>query len=86
MQYLSSTDARNSFSKAVELAQKEPVIIQKQGKDVAVVVSSEHYARMRKAMQHDFLELRKRMTAEAAAKGLDQEKLEALLADETDDV
>jgi prevent-host-death family protein len=43
---MSATDAKNRFGEVLELARKEPVRIQKNGRDVAVVVSAEEYQRM----------------------------------------
>ena len=41
---IAATDARNKFGQVVKMAQAEPVHIQKNGRDVAVVLSPAHYA------------------------------------------
>jgi prevent-host-death family protein len=43
---VSATDAKNKFGKLLEMARKEPVRIQKNGRDVAVMVSAEDYRRL----------------------------------------
>lgn len=46
MSKISATDAKNKFGQMLEMAQSEPVRIQKNGRDVAVVVSPEQFAQM----------------------------------------
>ena len=43
MSQITATDAKNKFGQMLEMAQKEPVRIQKNGRDVAVVLSPEQY-------------------------------------------
>lgn len=49
MAEISATDAKNRFGQVLEMAQAGPVRIQKNGRDVAVVLSPEQYA----ALQRD---------------------------------
>ncbi|ODT80186.1 MAG: hypothetical protein ABS76_17205 [Pelagibacterium sp. SCN 64-44] len=44
MAEISATDAKNRFGQVLEMAQAGPVRIQKNGRDVAVVLSPEQYA------------------------------------------
>ena len=46
MSAISATDAKNRFGQVLEAAQAEPVHIQKNGRDVAIVVSPEEYRRL----------------------------------------
>lgn len=46
MAYITATDAKNRFGQMLEMARTEPVHIQKNGRDLAVVVSIEEYARL----------------------------------------
>jgi prevent-host-death family protein len=46
MAEISATDAKNKFGEVLEMARKEPVTIQKNGRAVAVLVSAEEYRRM----------------------------------------
>lgn len=43
---MSATDAKNKFGQVLELAQSEPVAIQKNGRDVAFVVSAQQFNRL----------------------------------------
>jgi prevent-host-death family protein len=46
---ISATDAKNRFGQVLEMARTEPVHVQKNGRDVAVVLSPEEYRRLRVA-------------------------------------
>lgn len=43
MAQMTATDAKNKFGQVLEMAQAEPVAIQKNGRDVAYIVSAEQY-------------------------------------------
>ncbi len=47
MAEISATDAKNKFGEVLEMVRKEPVLIQKNGREVAVVLSAEDYAELR---------------------------------------
>lgn len=47
MNYMSATDAKNRFGELLEAARKEPVHVQKNGRDVAVVMSPEEFERLK---------------------------------------
>ncbi|GLQ53397.1 type II toxin-antitoxin system Phd/YefM family antitoxin [Devosia nitrariae] len=49
MSTITATDAKNRFGQVLEEAQREPVRIQKSGRDVAVLVSAAEYQRLRDA-------------------------------------
>ncbi|UYN99764.1 MAG: type II toxin-antitoxin system Phd/YefM family antitoxin [Devosia sp.] len=44
MAIMSATDAKNKFGQMLEMAQAEPVRVQKNGRDVVVVLSAEQFA------------------------------------------
>lgn len=44
MAVITATDAKNKFGQMLEMAQAEPVRVQKNGRDVAVVLSPEDYS------------------------------------------
>ena len=46
MSTISATDAKNRFGELLELSRKAPVHVQKNGRDVAVVISPEEFARL----------------------------------------
>ena len=43
MANITATEAKNKFGQVLEMAQAEPVRIQKNGRDVAIVLSPEQY-------------------------------------------
>lgn len=49
MAAMSATDAKNKFGQVLEMAQAGPVRIQKNGRDVAVVLSAEQYSALQAA-------------------------------------
>lgn len=49
MAEISATEAKNKFGQVLEMAQAGPVRIQKNGRDVAVVLSAEQYAALQAA-------------------------------------
>lgn len=53
MAVMTATDAKNRFGQMLEMAQKEPVRIQKNGRDVGVVLSPEEYREIISAMASD---------------------------------
>ena len=46
MAEITATDAKNRFGQVLEMAQAEPVRIQKNGRDVAIMLSPEQYAQL----------------------------------------
>jgi prevent-host-death family protein len=48
MSSITATDAKNRFGQVLEMARTEPVHVQKNGRDVAVVISPEEFARLRR--------------------------------------
>lgn len=47
MRSMTATDAKNRFGQVLEMAQAEPVHIQKNGRDVGIVISPEEFARLK---------------------------------------
>jgi prevent-host-death family protein len=52
MSSISATDAKNRFGEVLEMARKEPVHIQKNGRDAGVLISPEEFQRYQAALQH----------------------------------
>lgn len=44
MAKMTATDAKNKFGQLLDMAQAEPVAIEKNGREVAYVISAEQYA------------------------------------------
>jgi prevent-host-death family protein len=51
MSTITATDAKNKFGQVLDEAQHEPVHVQKNGRDVAVVISAAEYQRLRAASE-----------------------------------
>ena len=49
MNTFSASDAKNRFGQLIDLAQAGPVRVQRQGRDVAIIMSPEEYRRMAEA-------------------------------------
>ena len=82
MTEMTALDAKNRFGRLIELAQRAPVTITKNGRPSVVVMSADAYERRRKAAARRLGEAMDRMAAEAKANGLDEAELEKLLADD----
>ena len=82
MRKVAATEAKNRLGAILDEAQREPIVIQKQDRDVAVILSMADFNRIRASNVDAFLEASKALAAEAKAKGLTAKKLASLLADE----
>ncbi len=80
MRYVSATDAKQRFAEVLDRAQKEPVTIRRQKRDVAVLVSAEEYARLTRSNIDAFNRFCDEVGDRAEARGLNEEKLNELLA------
>ena len=82
MKFVTATEAKNRLGAILDDAQREPVVIRRQERDVAVVLSMAQFERMRAGNVQAFLEARKKVADEAKAKGLTYKRLQELLADD----
>ena len=82
MKTVAATEAKNRLGAILDAAQREPIVIRRQNRDIAVVLSMADYDRLRAANVRAFLELRDEIAAEAAKAGLTHEKLAELLNDD----
>lgn len=53
MKSLSARDAKNRFGYLIDMARQEPVLIEKHGRPVVIVISTEEYERMRLNQKND---------------------------------
>lgn len=82
MQYISATEAKQRLAALLDAAQREPVTIRRQNRDVAVLLSPQEYERIRGLNLAELHSLIERVGREAAARGLTEEKLAEILADD----
>jgi prevent-host-death family protein len=80
MRTIDAAEAGASLDKVLEEAQRQPIVITRQGQDTAVVVSIADYERLRVGNVIDFLRLRDEVAMEAAANDLTPERLADLLS------
>ena len=82
MKVVAATEAKNRLGAILDEAQREPIIISRQDRNIAVVLSMAEFERLRAGNVQAFLEARKKVAEEAKAKGLTYKRLQELLADE----
>ena len=81
MRTISATEAKQAFGAALDAAQREPVVIRKQNRDVAVLLSAEEYAKLRGLRIAAFDALCDDIAAKAAARGLTGDSFDDLMRD-----
>jgi len=82
MRYVSATDAKQRLAALLDAAQREPVVIRRQNRDVAVVLSPQEYDRLRALNAAEFQRFCDRVAEAAAARGLTETRLAEILADD----
>lgn len=82
MRYVSASDAKQKLAAILDAAQREPVMIRRQKRDVAVVLSAQEYERVCARNREDFLRFADRVSQQARARGLTTKKLDEILTDE----
>jgi len=82
MPTVSATHAKQNFAAMIDLAQREPVRIQRHDREVAVMVSADEYERIRKMRIENLIRLTDEMGRYAESQGMTDEIFEQLMADE----
>ena len=83
MRYVSATDAKQRLAALLDAAQREPVVIRRQKRDVAVILSTQEYERLCALNADAFQRFCDRVAERAAAHGLTENKLAEILGDKT---
>lgn len=79
MRYVSASEAKQRLAAVLDAAQREPVTIRRQNREVAVVLSPLDYRRLTAANVAEFQRFCDRVSDAARARGLTEEKLDELL-------
>lgn len=79
MKAVSATDAKQRLAALLDAAQREPVLIRRQNRDVAVIMSAAEYERIRGNNNAELKRIMDRIGAQAAARGLTDETLAGIL-------
>ena len=82
MRHISATDAKQRLAALLDAAQREPIVIRRQNRDIAVVLSPAEYDRLRGINVVEFQEFCDRVGRKAVEQGLTEKKLAQLLADD----
>ncbi len=83
MQVFTANEAKTHFGEFIDKAQREPVKVTRRGRTVGILVSEEEYESMRNYYANRLLHTLDETANEAQEKGLTEEKLAELLADES---
>jgi prevent-host-death family protein len=83
MQTIFATEAKQKFGALLDLSQREPVAIQRHDRNIAVLISPMDYEELRRFRVQELLRITERSGTYAEARGMTDELLEQLLADES---
>jgi len=84
MQTISATEAKQRLATLLDAAQREPVIIRRQRRDVAVVMSYKDFSRLRGEAEAEFDRFCDMVGQRATERGLTEARLNGLLTDDGD--
>ena len=82
MKTVSASEAKQRLAAVIDAAARQPVVIRRQKRDVAVVVSMREYERLVRLNVPELQQFCDKVGAGAKAAGLSEEKLDELLADD----
>ena len=83
MRYVSATEAKQALAAVLDAAQREPVVIRRQQREVAVILSMQEYERLTALNIEEFQRFCDRIGEQAKERGLTEEKLSELLASDS---
>ncbi|MHB8303889.1 MAG: type II toxin-antitoxin system Phd/YefM family antitoxin, partial [Acidobacteriaceae bacterium] len=81
MRSFSATDAKQRLGEVLDAAQREPVLIRRQNRDIAILISPTDYERLRDGNATEFQRFCDHMGNQAAARGLTETLLNEMLSE-----
>jgi len=81
MRTVTASEAKQSFANVIDTAMREPVMIQRQKRDIAVVMSVEEYKRLVYLNVEEFKRFCDQVGNSAEKAGITERKLAELLSD-----
>jgi PHD/YefM family antitoxin component YafN of YafNO toxin-antitoxin module len=82
MKSIDEAEAQARLDEVLEEAQRQPIVIRREGADCAIVLSMREYELLRADSVRAFLALRNDIAREASEAGLTEEAIDALLSDD----
>ena len=80
MKAYSASEAKQNFAAMLDAAAKEPVVIRRHDRDVAMVISPEQYRKLHRLSVEEVIRLADAIGAEAEKNGMTDQILAELLA------
>ena len=82
MRSIEEAEARVRLDEILDEAERQSIVIRRQGREIAIVLSMADYERLRVGTIREFLDLRNDIAREASAAGLTEARLSELLNDD----
>lgn len=82
MRTVTASEARQGWAEVLEASRREPIVIQRQKRDVAVVMSMDEYERLVHLNVAEFQRFSDRVGAKAKDAGMTEDLLQDLLSGE----
>lgn len=83
MKSVTALEAKNRFGEVLEAAERQLVSITQNGRPSVVMISAESYARRQRMARERLRQAMQRASEHAAARGMNEDVLDQLLADES---
>ncbi len=82
MKSIDEAEARAHLDEVIDEAQLQPIVIRRDGRDFAAMLSVAEYERLRAAAVGEFLALRNEVAREGRSTGLTEDRLSEMLNDD----